>query len=660
MPAAPIPADEPDRLTALACLAILDTPPEERFDRITRVAAALFGTAFAAINLIDAERQWTKSGVGLPGNQCPRDASYCAHVVSSGGPLIVADTLEDRRLRDLPFTTNVPFLRFYAGIPLCSTSGHVLGTLYIADRQPRVLAPAEEAHLRDLAAWAERELTNTELHAALERQQQSDRRFRAAAEATLDAFFIFESVRDAAGRITDFRFAYVNERAEKLVTIPRAKMVGQLLCELIPINRTGGFFEKYVRVVETQIPLEEEFCIDTPEVAGSWIHHQVVPLGDGIAITSRDVTARKQAEEMIAANTARLTAMVADLGARARTLTLLHELSDLLHGCDTLAEALDVVAMSAHALFPATSGALYVRQAAAAELTFGSAWGVPYGTPPVLNERRCTALRRKRVQYTPHGNARPVCQHHHQTRAGQLCVPLVVRAETLGVIHLLDHSDAHDEASLERDMQRDLARAMADQVGMALANIQLREELRRQALRDPLTGLYNRRYLDESFAREITRAARQKQPVSVLAVDIDHFKRFNDTWGHAAGDAILREVGRLLETSVRASDIAARAGGEEFVLVLPDAGLPEAVQRAEQLRQAVCALHVAHAPPLPPISISIGVAAFPAHGANAETLLHVADAALYDAKNSGRDRVCVGSPAFQNIDEALLTADALG
>jgi diguanylate cyclase (GGDEF)-like protein len=660
MPAAPIPPDEPARLTALACLAILDTPPEERFDRITRITAALFGSQIAAINLIDAERQWTKASVGLLNNSCARGASYCTHVVSSAAMIAVADTLEDPRMRDLPFTIEAPFLRFYAGVPLRSAGGHVLGTLCIADPAPRVLSAAEQARLADLAAWAERELTTTELHAALERQRESDVRFRAAAEATLDAFFIFESVRDAADRIIDFRFAYVNQRAEKLVTLSRARMEGQLLCELIPINRTGGFFEKYVTVVETQTALEEEFQIDSPEVSGSWIHHQVVPLGDGIAITSRDVTARKQAEATIAATNARLTATVQDLGERARTLTLLHELSDLLHGCDTLADALDVVALSAYALFPTTSGALYVRRASGAELTLGSTWGTLYTPPPVLAERRCLALHHRRVHYTPTGASRHICRHHRKRGQAHLCVPLLVRNETLGVIHLLDHSPPHAEASLERDMQRDLARAMADQIGLALANIQLREELRRQALRDSLTGLYNRRYLDESFARELSRAERQNRPLSVLIIDIDYFKHFNDTWGHAAGDAILRDVGQLLEGSVRASDIAARAGGEEFVLVLPDAALPEAVLRAEQLRQAVCTLQVRHTPQLPPVTVSIGVAAFPLHGSHVDTLLQAADTALYAAKRDGRNQVCAGGTAFDTISVARLTADVMG
>jgi diguanylate cyclase (GGDEF)-like protein len=185
---------------------------------------------------------------------------------------------------------------------------------------------------------------------------------------------------------------------------------------------------------------------------------------------------------------------------------------------------------------------------------------------------------------------------------------------------------------------------VAAQLGLALANVQLRETLRTQSIRDPLTGLFNRRYMEETLDREAHRARRASGSTSVLMVDIDGFKEQNDSFGHDAGDAILRELAALLVRNLRKEDVACRYGGEEFVLVLPDAALEHAARRAEQLRLAVKQMRVAHHElSLGPITVSIGVSAFPEHGADAQTLLRAADAALYVSKRQGKDRVTVAT-----------------
>lgn len=184
------------------------------------------------------------------------------------------------------------------------------------------------------------------------------------------------------------------------------------------------------------------------------------------------------------------------------------------------------------------------------------------------------------------------------------------------------------------------AAVFAEQVGMALANLQLREKLRNQSIRDPLTGLFNRRYAEETLTRELHRAARGGQTLAVLAIDVDHFKRFNDTFGHEVGDRVLRELGGLLMRSIRGGDVASRIGGEELLVILPDAQVEGALARAEQIRLKVSQLEIRHLDrPIGAITISIGVALFPAHGQRAEVLLRAADVALYQAKHQGRDRV---------------------
>jgi len=166
--------------------------------------------------------------------------------------------------------------------------------------------------------------------------------------------------------------------------------------------------------------------------------------------------------------------------------------------------------------------------------------------------------------------------------------------------------------------------------------------LREQSVRDVLTGLFNRRYLEETMPRELARAERLHGPLGLLLLDIDHFKRVNDTYGHAVGDDVLRQLGNLLKSNVRGSDIACRYGGEEFVLLLPEAAREVTCQRAETLRAGAKSLTVSHqGRPIEPITISIGVAAFPADGATPAALLKSADDALYRAKREGRDRTAV-------------------
>jgi diguanylate cyclase (GGDEF)-like protein len=181
---------------------------------------------------------------------------------------------------------------------------------------------------------------------------------------------------------------------------------------------------------------------------------------------------------------------------------------------------------------------------------------------------------------------------------------------------------------------------MAEHIAMALSNLRLHETLRSQSIRDPLTGLFNRRFMEESLALELRRAVRNQRPLGVIMLDLDQFKRFNDTHGHDAGDTLLRELSTLVQTNIRGEDIACRYGGEEFTLILPEGSAEVTQQRAEALREAIKRLDVLHrGQPLGRVTASLGVAVFPAHGRTGEALLQAADAALYLSKDAGGDRV---------------------
>ncbi|MFP4439885.1 MAG: diguanylate cyclase [Chloroflexaceae bacterium] len=360
-------------------------------------------------------------------------------------------------------------------------------------------------------------------------------------------------------------------------------------------------------------------------------------------IISQNITERKQAELQLQHANEQLHQANAWLRERNHEVLLLNQMSDLLQGCTGLAEAYEVIAGSAEKLFAGQAGALYLRRAGTRLFDSVAAWGTPAPAGSTLEQPDCQALQQQQVcRFTTSDGA--MCR---QVKDGDvamvLCVPLLVRGETLGILQLW-HTRPPDAEACRRRQQ--LADIVARQISLALTNLTLREQLQQQAIRDPLTGLYNRRYLDATLPRELQRADRHRHPIAVVMLDIDHFKRFNDTYGHDAGDTLLREVGSFLHAHTRDEDIACRYGGEEFTLVLPGASLEATLLRAETIRAAIQMLAVEHqGQPLAHITASLGVAVFPDHGTSTDLLIRTADQALYQAKRTGRDRVVVAEEA---------------
>jgi diguanylate cyclase (GGDEF)-like protein len=221
----------------------------------------------------------------------------------------------------------------------------------------------------------------------------------------------------------------------------------------------------------------------------------------------------------------------------------------------------------------------------------------------------------------------------------------MAHGEALGILHLQPSADPLrqlDPTGPRAEADRKLAEVLAEQIGLALGNLKLRETLRSQSIRDPLTSLFNRRYLEESLEREISRANRDRSSVAIIMLDIDHFKDFNDTYGHQAGDAALRTLGEYLKKATRGQDIVCRYGGEEFALVFSGSNLQGALERGEALRDGVKRLQVQYASQLlGSITVSMGLSLFPDHGTTIAEVLRGADQALYCAKRDGRDQICV-------------------
>ena len=363
----------------------------------------------------------------------------------------------------------------------------------------------------------------------------------------------------------------------------------------------------------------------------------------------------------LAAINDRLGASVQDLERMNREVTVLGEMAALFQACRSAEEVYGVIAESAQQLLPDLGGKLYVLRASHDQLELASSWGDGPAGPDMFPPDDCWALRRGRPHSAaPHDSA-IACRHYgdYGERAGRqlVCLPIAAHGETLGLLVLQAHLEPGTQISTSHE---GIARSTAEHIGLALAALRLREKLRQQAIRDPLTGLFNRRYLEEPLERELERAVRRNSEVAVLMLDVDHFKAFNDSHGHQAGDVLLRELGALLRANVRGEDIPCRFGGEEFALILPDASLESAAQRAESLRIAVRAMAVPwQGSTLGPVSISVGVAAYPDHGAQGAAVLGAADRALYSAKRSGRDRVELAAPTIENRPNESRAADPL-
>jgi diguanylate cyclase (GGDEF)-like protein/PAS domain S-box-containing protein len=348
-----------------------------------------------------------------------------------------------------------------------------------------------------------------------------------------------------------------------------------------------------------------------------------------------DITERRRAEEALHDANLKLTAQVTEMEQRNREMWLLGEMTAVLQTSNSADEAATVIATHARQLFAGDAGALYLFRHSRTVLEPAAAWGDVMPEDHGFERDDCWALRRGRTHLVDGSGSGLRCPHvTHVPAQGYLCIPMAVKGEHLGLLHLGSEVTRLDEA------RQRFAQTVAESVGLGISNLRLSEALRNQAIRDPLTGLFNRRFMVEALERELRRATRRLTPLSVIMLDLDHFKLLNDTSGHEAGDALLRDLGAYLLRNVRAGDVACRYGGEEFMLILPDAPQGHAKERAEALRDGVRTLGVRDAVRGgSPITVSAGVASFPEHGATADELLRAADAALYVAKQQGRDRV---------------------
>jgi len=326
---------------------------------------------------------------------------------------------------------------------------------------------------------------------------------------------------------------------------------------------------------------------------------------------------------------------------RSQRATMLAKMGELLQSCVNKDEVFAAAMGFAPKIFSAGPGAVALLNSERNLAEVIGWWAECQLPATVFEPASCWALRTGHPHLVVAGDNTARCGHAEGVKNTYLCVPILAQGEALGIVHF----QATDASPALGDSELSFKNTFAGQVGLSIANIRLREALRAQSVKDPLTGLYNRRYLEETLEREIRRAVRAEQSLGILMLDLDHFKKVNDTYGHDAGDTVLRDAGAFLTKSVRVEDTVCRFGGEEFVIVLPTADAEAARSRAERIRSKLRELVVMHqGQSLGRITVSIGVAELPVNGTTAADLLAAADAALYRAKRNGRDQVVVSEP----------------
>jgi diguanylate cyclase (GGDEF)-like protein len=335
---------------------------------------------------------------------------------------------------------------------------------------------------------------------------------------------------------------------------------------------------------------------------------------------------------------------------RSAQLAALSDMADELHAAADRGETYRIIQHHGARLLSGLPVALFVYNHSRDQLRRVATWGDGVDGLSVENFQPsdCWAIRKGKPQLN-HADRGVQCTHLLDKDSAALCVPITARGQTVGLLCVGDASV--DMVDGEGEVRR-IAVTLGEQVALALVNLDLRERLENQALRDTLTNLYNRRYLEEASERELNRAERLGTALSILAIDIDHFKRFNDQHGHAAGDEVLKRVAGQLVDGSRATDLVCRMGGEELLIMLPDTDLAGAEEIAEKLRASISQMRVRWHTELPRVTISVGVASYPAHARKFSVLQNMADEALYAAKQQGRNRVCVWSEPARAPEQA--------
>ncbi|HKW87293.1 MAG TPA: diguanylate cyclase [Candidatus Acidoferrales bacterium] len=445
-----------------------------------------------------------------------------------------------------------------------------------------------------------------------------------------------------------------NGGAQRVYQYPPEEAIGRSFSLLVPLDRINEF----LKFVDQAHRGEHVLMHETVHVRKGGTHLPVSvsisPIRNsagataGVSAIVRDAGKPSSAEQELRRTNEKLVEMVNDLQQRNSEMKLLQELNEKLESCCSTNEVHPVLRTLLPKLFHTGSGTLFEWNPDLKLLESGVSWGERSSQESLFSSEECWALRSSRPHEVVGSDSSVRCPHLARlTQTNTICAPLLASGETLGLLCL---RSSPYELSQPKEVQDRLStarlrvvEAASRHIALTLSNLKLRERLQAQSIRDPVTGLFNRRYLDETLQREVHRSARDAKYFSLILCDIDHFKQFNDVNGHAAGDSLLQSFGALVQKTVRAGDIACRYGGDEFVLLLVDTSLDTANSRADLLKREFQRLSIFNGETsLSAGTLTLGVSSYPIHGVSPSALLAAADRALYRGKAGGGNRAIIG------------------
>jgi diguanylate cyclase (GGDEF)-like protein/PAS domain S-box-containing protein len=491
------------------------------------------------------------------------------------------------------------------------------------------------------------------------RQAERDLRFSEAQSRLLS-----ENMNDIIARIDPAGvFQHISPSCQRVLGLAPEELSGKSFLDLLHLEDAPALQQALADAAQGSPWQTREFRCRHADGTFRWLEATGNLLLDdngkllGVALSMRDITDRRQASENLRDVNEKLTLWVGELEQRTNEAVLLSQMGEQLQSCLTSKDAFDVVIQKASLLFEGQNGALFMyseglqredrRMLEAVGYWLAATAPKPPRLPaslgePVFTPDDCWALRRMRIHEVASPAEGPLCPHIHRSGEADapfqpyFCVPVNAQGETLGLLYI----QVSQPDQIKRWSQ--LAVTVADLIALTLANIKLREDLNIQAIMDPVTRLFNRRHMEKTLDIEVQRAHNKNLPLSLVMLDIDNFKLFNDNFSYAAGDALLRELGFALHASMLSGEVACRYGGEEFILILPGVSLEDACQHAEKLRVAVQKMRVrTEGKILGEVTISLGVANLPRHAVTTEGILRAVDTALHDAKRKGRNKVVV-------------------
>jgi diguanylate cyclase (GGDEF)-like protein/PAS domain S-box-containing protein len=601
---------ESKRLSALMELDLLDSPPEKEFDDLVRLASAICGTPISLVSLVDEHRQWFKASFGIDVKETARDLSFCAHAIQQPDVFVVEDATRDARFSDNPLVTGDPNIRFYAGVPLRAPNGCAVGTLCVIDRVDRQLTEFQKDALVILGAQIEARMDLRLKQRLTERSILEHEKLFVELKSTSSLFEHFMSNGPFASYIKDAdgKFVYYNKFLAQRFDVTEQAWIGKTDHELWPLKMADEFRKNDLAVLEGGIPVEVEETLPGENGGTSYWRSIKFPYrGAGgqlmLAGMSVDVTTQVTREAM---------------------------LQDALRDKSKLAEELEARKHIMQKFMEHSPSTMFVKDDCGRYVFYNAEFAKCVGI------NRTEWLGRSDDEVFPKNVADRYIAEDLRVMESE---------QTLEFDDEVREADGtHSRFRTIKFTYKDLGgRKLLAGVTVNTTEQQNREEalgeanlqLELLATTDSLTGLFNRRVFESRAAIEFSNTKRRRRPLSMLVMDIDNFKRRNDTYGHAVGDAALQMVGRILKGCVRMGDIAARLGGEEFGFLLPDTDASGAIDLAFRVQVALS--QQVQGPT--PLTVSVGASSMTEATDSWEHLLCRADDAMYEAKRLGKNRV---------------------